>query len=88
MDLFLIVSCNKGFYLTIKMSQAVKHCMRGHGRGAGVGRDLGVGVGLGVAVGEPLALLPRAALAPAEVADRGDEVPLLVGEGEVHEGAG
>ena len=41
-------------------------------------------VGLGVAVGQPLALLRRAALALAEVADRGDEVLLLVAEGEVH----
>ena len=41
-------------------------------------------MGLGVAVGEALALLLGAALALAEVADRGDEVALLVGEGEVH----
>ena len=40
-----------------------------------------------VALGELLALLLRAALARAEVADRGDEVLLLVGEGEVHGGA-
>jgi hypothetical protein len=41
-------------------------------------------VELGVAVGEPLALLLGAALALAEVADRGDEVLLLVAEGDVH----
>src|SRR4051794_15928464 len=41
-------------------------------------------VGLRVAVGKGLALLGGAALAPAEVADRGDEVALRVGEGEVH----
>ena len=40
-----------------------------------------------VAVGQLLALLRRAALALAEVADRGDEVLLLVGEGEVHGGS-
>ena len=40
-----------------------------------------------VALGELLALLLRAALARAEVADRGDEVLLLVGEGEVHAAA-
>jgi hypothetical protein len=44
-------------------------------------------VELGVAVGQLLALLLRAALALAEVADRGDEVALLVGQLEVH-GAG
>src|SRR5512132_840692 len=43
-------------------------------------------VELGVAAGELLALLGGAALAPAEVADRGDEVALLVGELEVHGG--
>ena len=37
-----------------------------------------------VALGELLPLLLRAALARAEVADRGDEVLLLIGEGEVH----
>ena len=42
---------------------------------------------LAVAVGEPLALVLRAALALAEVADRVDEVLLLVGEGEVHGGS-
>ncbi len=41
---------------------------------------------LAVAVGEPLALVLRAALALAEVADRVDEVALLVGQGEVHGG--
>ncbi len=45
--------------------------------------DLGR-VELGVAVGEALALLGRAALAAAEVADRLGEVALLVGEVEVH----
>ncbi len=48
--------------------------------------DAGV-VELGVVAGELLALLLGAALAFAEVADRGDEVALLVGELEVH-GAG
>jgi hypothetical protein len=38
-----------------------------------------------VPVGEPLALVLRAALAIAEVADGIDEVALLVGEGEVHD---
>ena len=37
-------------------------------------------VELGVAVREPLSLLPRPGLALAEVADRGPEVALLVGE--------
>ena len=41
---------------------------------------------LGVAVGELGALLARPALPAAEVLDRGDEVALLVGEGEVHGG--
>ena len=40
-----------------------------------------------VAFGQLLALLLRAALALAEVADRGDEVLLLIGQGEVHEAA-
>ncbi len=39
---------------------------------------------LAVAVGQPLALVLRPALAVAEVADRVDEVALLVGQGEVH----
>jgi hypothetical protein len=43
-------------------------------------------VGLGVAVGEPLPLLLRPDLALAEIADRGDEVLLFVGELEVHAG--
>ena len=43
-----------------------------------------VGVELGVAVRQLGALLARPALAAAEVLDRGDEVALLVGEGEVH----
>src|SRR5204862_7067763 len=43
---------------------------------------------LRVAGGEALALLAGAALAGAEVADRGDEVALLVGEREVHERRG
>jgi hypothetical protein len=47
--------------------------------------DLGVVV-LGVVAGELLALLLGTALALAEVADRGDEVALLVGELEVHGG--
>jgi hypothetical protein len=43
-------------------------------------------VELGVAVGELLALLGGAALALAEVPDRGYEVALLVAELEVHGG--
>ena len=42
---------------------------------------------LAIAVGEPLALVLRAALAVAEVADGVDEVALLVREGEVHGGS-
>ena len=42
-------------------------------------------VGPAVAVGEPLALLLGAALALGEVANRGDEIGLGVGQGEVHE---
>ena len=38
----------------------------------------------GVVLGELFALLLGAALAAAEVADRRDEVALLVGEPEVH----
>src|SRR5262249_7280878 len=43
-------------------------------------------VELGPALGELLALLGGAALALAEIADRGDEVALLVGQLEVHGG--
>ena len=72
-DLFLIVSCNKGFYLTIQMSQAVKICMLAYGRGWGVGRDLGVGAGLavelavavGVAVGVAVTVTAGVAVAVA-----------------------
>jgi hypothetical protein len=39
---------------------------------------------LGVALGQLLALLGGTALALAEIADRGDEIMLLVGEGELH----
>jgi hypothetical protein len=42
---------------------------------------------LAVAVGQPLALVGRPTLAVAEVANRVDEVLLLVGEGEVHGGS-
>ncbi len=45
--------------------------------------EVGV-VELRVSVGELLALLLGAALASAEIADRGDEVLLLIGEGKVH----
>ncbi len=46
--------------------------------------DLGA-VALAIGVGEALALVAGAALAVAEIADRIDEVVLLVAESEVHE---